>query len=244
MVTRRSTDRPGSRLWRERGSATAAGVGAAPLQAPLSRERLLAAALEIVDRDGVDGLSMRQLARALGRDPMSLYRHTADKAAVLDGLAELVLAELVVQPDSPDWEGELRAVARAFRGLVLAHPNVVPLLVTQPLTIPLSLRPLSTLRPLEDFLELLIKAGFSAPVALRAYRSFTGFLYGHVLNELQALVDNPDETDDLLRLGLHRLPVREFPRLRALSSALARYDGAAELEQGLDLLLTSLRTLR
>jgi len=221
MVTRRSTDRPGSRLWRGRGSATAAGVGAAPLQAPLSRERLLAAALEIVDRDGVDGLSMRQLARALGRDPMSLYRHTADKAAVLDGLAELVLAELV-----------------------LAHPNVVPLLVTQPLTTPLSLRPLSTLRPLEDFLELLIKAGFSAPVALRAYRSFTGFLYGHVLNELQALVDNPDETDDLLRLGLHRLPVREFPRLRALSSALARYDGAAELEQGLGLLLTSLRTLR
>jgi hypothetical protein len=61
-----------------------------------------------------------------------------------------------------------------------------------------------------------------------------------VLNELQELVDNPDETDDLLRLGLHRLPIGEFPLLRSLASVLAVYDGAAELERGLDILLTGL----
>ena len=63
---------------------------------------------------------------------------------------------------------------------------------------------------------------------------------GHVLNELQELVDNPDETDDLLRLGLHRLPIGEFPLLRSLAPVLAAYDGAAELERGLDILLTGL----
>jgi hypothetical protein len=70
-----------------------------------------------------------------------------------------------------------------------------------------------------------------------------GFLHGHVLNELQELIENPDETDDLLRLGLHRLPIREFPLLRSLAPALASYDGAAELERGLDILLTGLTDL-
>jgi hypothetical protein len=61
-----------------------------------------------------------------------------------------------------------------------------------------------------------------------------------VLNELRELIDNPDETDDLLRLGLHRLPIAEFPLLRGLAPALAAYDGAAELESGLGILLTGL----
>ena len=58
---------------------------------------------------------------------------------------------------------------------------------------------------------LLTHAGFSGPDALHIYRALFGFLHGHVLNELQELIENPDETDDLLRLGLHRLPIREFP---------------------------------
>ena len=78
--------------------------------------------------------------------------------------------------------------------------------------------------------------------ALHVYRLFFGFLDGHILNELQELVDNPEETDDLLRLGLHRLPIKEFPLLRGLAPALASYDGAAELERGLDILLSGLQT--
>ena len=89
-------------------------------------------------------------------------------------------------------------------------------------------------------MTLLTRAGFSGPDALHIYRALFGFLYGHVLNELQELIENPDETDDLLRLGLHRLPIREFPLLRSLAPALASYDGAAELERGLDILLTGL----
>jgi AcrR family transcriptional regulator len=153
----------------------------------MTREVVLAAALQIIDRDGAEALSMRGLARALDRDPMILYRHAPNKAALLDGVTETVLAQLHVDPADPDWAAQLRAVARRYRALF-------------------------------------------------------GFLHGHVLNELQELIDNPDETDDLLRLGLHRLPIREFPLLRNLAPALATYDGAAELEHGLDILLTGLAT--
>src|SRR6476661_7131952 len=105
--------------------------GDPPLAAPgrnnaqLSRSTILQTALAIVDRDGVDGLSMRRLSDALGHDPVMLYRHVANKAAVLDGVAELVLAQLSVDDTDPDWAGQLRTVARAFRQLALEHPNVV-----------------------------------------------------------------------------------------------------------------------
>jgi AcrR family transcriptional regulator len=208
----------------------------------ITRDLVLATALELIDRDGADALSMRRLAAALDRDPMIIYRHASGKAALLDGVVETVLAQLSVDPADPDWAAQLRAVARQYRALALAHPNVVPLLVTRPLATPLALRPRGTLRPLEDILTLLTRAGFAGPDALHVYRALFGFLNGHVLNELQELVENPDETDDLLRLGLHRLPLSEFPLLRGLAHALAAYDGAAELERGLDILLTGLAT--
>src|ERR1700722_10285679 len=155
-----------------------------------TRDAGLAAALQIIHRDGAGALSMRRLARALGRDPMILYRHAPNKAALLDGVAETVLAQLDVDPSDPDWAGQLRAVARSYRALALAHPHVVPLIVTRPLATPLGLRPPGTLRPLEDILALLTRAGFSPPDALHIYRALFGFLHGHVLDELQELVEN------------------------------------------------------
>jgi AcrR family transcriptional regulator len=153
---------------------------------------------------------MRRLARALDRDrdrdPMIIYRHAPGKDAVLDGVAETVLGQLQVDRADPDWAGQLREVARRYRALALAHPHVVPLIVTRPLATPLGLRPAGTLRPLEDILALLTRAGFSGPDALHIYRALFGFVHGHVLDELQELLENPDETDDLLRLGPHRLP--------------------------------------
>jgi AcrR family transcriptional regulator len=208
---------------------------------PISKDQVLHAALDIVDLDGVEGLSMRRLGRALGRDPMAVYRYADTKTALLDGVVELVLSDLTVDSSDEDWQSQLREVARRFRAIAVAHPNVVPLLVTRPLATPLALRPHGTLRPLEATLELLVRCGFSAVDALHIYRLFFGFLYGHVLNELQELVDNPEESDDLLRLGLHRLPIKEFPQLRGLAAVLASYDPAVELERGLDILLSGLQ---
>jgi len=212
------------------------------LAAPISRDHVLRAALAIVDLDGVDGLSMRRLGRAMGRDPMALYRYADTKTALLDGVVELVLGDLTVDATDDDWRAQLREVARRFRAIAVAHPNVVPLLVTRPLATPLALRPHGTLRPLEAILELLIRNGFSDVDALHIYRLYFGFLNGHILNELQELVDNAEETDDLLRLGLHRLPIQEFPIIRGLAPTLASYDGAAELERGLDILLAGLQS--
>jgi len=208
----------------------------------LSTERVMAAALHIVDTEGLPALSMRRLAKAVDREAMTLYRYAESKTSLLDGVTDLVLRGLDVNPRAADWRQELRKLADDFRALALAHPNVVPLLLTRPLATPPGRRLPGTLRPLEDFLELFTGAGFTPPDALHAYRLFFGFLHGHVLHELQELIDNPDETDDLLRLGLHRLPLAQFPRLRALASELAGYDGATQLHQGVEMMITGLQS--
>ncbi|MFL6026471.1 MAG: TetR/AcrR family transcriptional regulator C-terminal domain-containing protein [Friedmanniella sp.] len=208
---------------------------------PLTRERVLSTALQLVDEEGLDALTRRRLGQELGRDAMALYRYAPDRAALLDGIVELVLDRLEIPPGGQGWEDQLTRTAHEFRRLGLAHPHVVPLIVTRPLDTPLGLRPLGTLRPLERLLDVLTAAGFTPPLSLRVYRLYMGFLYGHLLTELQEVVADPEETSDLLRLGLHRLPVREFPLVRGLASELAHYDGAAELDQGLAVLFAGLR---
>jgi len=219
---------------------TVAEAGASGRDGQVSRSVILQAALRIVDRDGIDGLTMRRLSEEVGRDPTVLYRHVPNKAALLDGVAEIVLGQLHVDTADPDWAAQLRAVAHDFRRVALTHPNVVPLLVTRPLATPLGQWPSGMLRPLEDVLALLTTAGFTGDDALHIYRVLFGYLYGHVLTELQEVVERPEETDDVLRLGLHRLTITEFPQVRALASALGSYDGAAELDRALDLLLIGL----
>lgn len=206
----------------------------------LSRDVVLQTALDLVDAEGLEALSMRRLGQALDRDPMGLYRYAANRADLLDGITELVLNELAIFPEDPDWQAQLRRIAHDLRLLALRHPNVVPLLVTRPLSTPLGLRPLGTLRPLEQILGLLIEAGFAPKDALHVYRAYYGFLYGHILNELQEFIVDPDENVALLRLGLHRLPAKNFPHLRQLAPVLADYDGEAELDEGISILLTGL----
>jgi AcrR family transcriptional regulator len=220
-----------------------AATGVVARRTRLSRREVLTAALAIIDADGVEALSMRRLGKVLGRDPMRLYRYASGKDALLDGVIELVLGDLAVPAPSQvgGWEQVLRRTAHAFRTLSLAHPHVVPLLVTRPLATPLALRPLATLRPLEDLLELFIRAGFDGRAALHAYLLYIGFLHGHVLNELQERIQDPDEHDHLLRMGLARLPVRQFPHLHALAGELASYNGEQELDEGLDVILAGLR---
>jgi hypothetical protein len=97
---------------------------------------------------------------------------------------------------------------------------------------------------LEQVLMVLITAGFAPVTALRLYRAYFAMLYGYVLNELQETVTDAEESKDLLRIGLRRLPSTEFTHIRGLETELGNYDGAAELELGLDILITGLdRTL-
>ena len=211
-------------------------------RARLSRQKVLEAATRLVDSDGIDALTMRRLAHALGCDPMALYRYAANRAAVLDGVAETVLAGLVIPSEGTDWEHVLRRAGHDFRRLALDHPNVVPLIVARPLATPLGLRPVGTLKPLERILALLVEAGFPPDEALHVYRAYVGLLYGHVINELHEVLVDAQATDALLRLGLDRLPPDEFPHIRSVADALlAGYDGEAELNRSLDILLDGLR---
>jgi TetR/AcrR family transcriptional regulator, tetracycline repressor protein len=100
----------------------------------LTRDRIVAAALDLVDDAGLDGLSMRKLAARLGVDPMALYRHIADKQALLGALCDHLIEGLApVDPDGP-WEPQLRRLAEELHAAMLARPALVPVLVGAPLT--------------------------------------------------------------------------------------------------------------
>src|SRR6478736_1795557 len=224
-----------------------AARGPAGRRPGLTREQVLTAAMTIVDEGGVDDLSMRRLGQALDRNPMAVYRHAMDKDILLDGLVERVITHFVVRTQDDqtadlDWPAALRETAHRFRLAALAHPNIVPTLVTRSLSGPLALRPPGMLRPLEELLTLFADAGFDQRGALHAARLYTGYLYQHLLHEIQEYVDNPDETDEVLRLGLHRLAITQFPRLRSLAPILAAYDGETELDEGLSILIAGLST--
>lgn len=225
------------------GSAGPSTSGQTDKRTQLSREAVLHAALELVDELGLEALSMRRLGNRLGKDPMALYRYAPNRDALLDGVTELLLDQWVIPRagQEPSWQDQLREAAQDFRTLVLEHRHVVPLLVTRPLSTPMGLRPPGALRPLEQILSILSNAGFSPADALHAYRTYYAFLIGHILNELEEFVVNPDEDEVGLKLGLHRLPKAEFPHLRRLAPMLLSYDGEAELDQGILLILEGLQ---
>ncbi|MFF1710098.1 TetR/AcrR family transcriptional regulator [Streptomyces sp. NPDC058268] len=215
----------------------------------LTRERVLATALEVVDRDGLSGLSMRKLGGELGVEAMALYRYAAGKGALLDGLVEAFYQELEEDltakrqeeqhPQGDDWRQELKHIALATHGVALRHPNMVPLLATRLLSTPLARRPAAVLRSDERVLALLHGAGLGDRRTVEVHRAFTAWLLGYLLVELRAMDDEPGEPDPAFRLGLHRMPAQEFPRLRATAIALDGQGGQEQLAAGLDALLGS-----
>ncbi|MCK8432929.1 TetR family transcriptional regulator [Streptomyces sp. D2-8] len=210
----------------------------------LNRERVLASALALVDREGLSALSMRRLGTELGVEAMALYRYAASKDALLDGLVEALYLELEERlaadaDEDPDWRAGLHRIARSTYAVCLTHPRAVPLLATRLLAVPLARRPAAVLRDHERVLTLLRGAGFDTSAAADVFRAFTAWLLGYVSVELRPTVDNPDETDPAFRLGLHRLSAKELPMLRETAAALAEQGGPQALAAGLDALLDS-----
>ncbi|MBC7273346.1 MAG: TetR/AcrR family transcriptional regulator C-terminal domain-containing protein [Streptomyces sp.] len=215
----------------------------------LSRERVLASALDLVDREGLSALSMRRLGAELGVEAMALYRYAASKDVLLDGLVEALYLELEERlaaeakdtaDESPAWRSGLHQTARATYEVCLAHPQAVPLLATRMLAVPLARRPLAVLKDHERVFALLREAGLDDARAAVAFRAFTAWLLGYVFAELRPMVDNPDEPDPAFRLGLHRMPPQELPILRAAAPDLAEQGGPGQLAAGLDALLDRL----
>ena len=170
---------------------------------------------------------MRRLARALDRDPMILYRHAPNKAALLDGVAEVVLSQLEGGPRQHRLAGPAPRRRPRLPRAGVAHPHVVPLLVTRPLP-HRSPAPPGHLAPARRHPRPVTRAGFSGPDALHIYRALFGFLHGHVLNELQELVDNPVRDRRPAAAGPAPAADRRIPPARSLASVLAAYGRVAE----------------
>lgn len=181
----------------------------------LTRERILRAALELVDREGMAALSMRRLATALGVDPMAIYYHLDGKAAVIAGLVELAFGELpALPPDSDDWRAQVRAIAGAYRDLALSHPNLILHLVTSA-----GWAADATLDLNEALFRALEAAGLAPGQALAAADLIVDYTHGYVLGAAGAPSGPPDGREALLALLASR-DKASYPALRrALAAA-------------------------
>jgi len=186
-------------------------------------------ALDLVDREGLDALSMRRVGHELGVEAMSLYNHVPSKAAMLDGLFELVLDELPAARRATSWRTALRDRARALRAALRAHPNVLPVFATRPAVTPTSLA------HVEAVLALLRAAGFSAEASLSALQVASAYVVGHTVAS-----HAPPRPDEYARPAYDRLDPVEFPRVREAAALLGSHDVEREFELGLDAMLTGL----
>jgi AcrR family transcriptional regulator len=159
-------------------------------RAPLSRERVIAAALALVDRDGLERLSMRRLASELGVEAMSLYHHVQDKSDVLDGMVGAVLDEMEL-PDRGRWDRRATQVARELRRVVRAHPHVHTLVVERAFRSP------SVLGPVAVLLDALRDSGLPDDRVAGAFWTLLSFVSGSLSCELADVPDGLDEMADL-----------------------------------------------
>ncbi|MBI5870369.1 MAG: TetR/AcrR family transcriptional regulator C-terminal domain-containing protein [Actinobacteria bacterium] len=175
----------------------------------LTREAIIAAALEIVDKEGLDALSMRHLGSVLKVDPMAIYYHVPNKSALLDGLMEAVMSEIDLSLDDPSQPGpeRIRVAAHMYRNVMMAHPNAVQVVAVR------NLNTTESFRPVEFLLGVFVEAGLSPAMAMAAVDIFALFVRGFVLFETgKTLAEEAAckgcEAADLLK---QILPMDEFP---------------------------------
>ena len=150
----------------------------------LDRGSIVAAAVRFIDERGLGELTMRRLGAYLGVEGMALYRYVAGREALLDAVVEAVADEVRDLPEA--WAEHLRRLAHGMRRIALAHPEVFPLVATRPAAAPWLRPPLRSPRAVESLLRALTSAGFADATAASVYRSFSGFLLGHLLLEVSA----------------------------------------------------------
>jgi AcrR family transcriptional regulator len=109
-----------------------AGNGSGERRVPLTKRQVVAAAIELADRDGIESISMRRLAQELGIEAMSLYTHVRNKEDLLDGIADAMIGMIPVAGDAGGWRASLRQMALAARGVMLRHPWAPRVIETRP----------------------------------------------------------------------------------------------------------------
>ena len=209
--------------------------------AGLSKQRLVEEAFRLADRDGVDGLSMRRLADALGAGAMSLYHYVANKEELLDAMVDVVFREIELPPEGTDWQAAMRHRSVSARQVLARHPWAVGLMESRTSPGP------AHLRHREAVTACLRRAGFSVVMATHANWLLDAYVYGYALQEASVPFDTAGEFADMAEdVYLPQLPPDEFPYLAESAAALvaAGYDPAGEFMFGLDLVLGALEPLR
>src|SRR6195952_1668197 len=164
-------------------------------RAPVNRELTLQAALAVADREGIEAVPMRRLARELGVEAASLYHHVKGKEQILDGLVELVAAEIELPKPSADWRATVSKRARHTRAVLRRHPWAVSLMASRTSPGP------ATLGLLEAGIRCFREGGFSVPLAAHAISTLDSYVHGFVLQEVN-------------------LPFRDETKLPAMTAAI------------------------
>jgi AcrR family transcriptional regulator len=211
--------------------------GARTPRTPLTRERVLQAAVTLADEHGLEPLSMRTLADAVGVKAMSLYNHVANKDDLLDGMIDIVFAEIGLPSGDGGWKAAMRRRALDVRTVLSRHRWAIGLMESRTSPGP------ATLRHHDAVLACLRDAGFSLELTAHAYAALDSYIYGFALQERQLPFDTPEETAALAQVMLAQFPVDQFPRLAEFTFEHVMkpgYDFGKEYEFGLDLLLDGL----
>jgi AcrR family transcriptional regulator len=226
----------------------AAGEKPPSQRVPLTRDRVVTAAVEYIEENGLPALTMRRLGERLGVEAMSLYRYVPSREDLLDAVVEHILTRMqhdhdVIDVPQDGWQDFLLRLAHGVRRIALAHPKAFPLVASRPLEAPWLRPPLRSLEWVEKFLDGLRTEGFSDHDAVGAYRAFTSFLLGHLLLEVATHgadvgpLDTLEDEDRPSRLD-------DFPTIARLRQPLSEDHSAVEFEEALEELLQRLTLIR
>jgi AcrR family transcriptional regulator len=200
---------------------------------PLTAARIVDAAVELIDRDGLDALSMRHLGAALGVEAMSLYRHFPAKTALLESVVARLLAELLLPvPGSAPWQESFRVLARDYRQLLLRHPNAIPLLATLQLSNP------GALGAAGAVMALLRDAGFDARTAFHVLSTAESYVIGFAYWEAGTAGLRSEQSEP------PPLPPNVDPYIVEHWDELTHADCDAAFEFGLDVFVAGLERVR
>ncbi len=208
---------------------------------PLSRERVLRAAVELADREGIEGLSMRRLGAELGVEAMALYRHVGNKEQLLDGMVDLVVSEIAPPSNGEDWKQVFRERVLSARQAMLRHPWASAAIVSR------TKASLPMMAYMDSMAGILRDGGFSVDLAHHALH----VLGSRVLGFVQELYDDSNTpTVDRAEMAQMREQIAgQFPRIVEIMAQVAHdestivgtgCDDQWEFEFGLDLILDGL----
>ncbi|MCE6994707.1 TetR/AcrR family transcriptional regulator [Saccharothrix sp. S26] len=208
-----------------------------PKGAPLSRDRVLRAAVAIADAGGIAALTMRSLADALGVKPMSLYHHVANKDEILDGIVDVVFSRIDLPTPGGDWRHEMVKRANSAREVLRRHPWAIGLLESRTAPGP------ATLRHHDATIGTLRRAGFSVAMTAHAYALLDSYVYGFAVQEAALPFNSPDSAAEVTGSILAHLSPADYPHLVEMATEHVLRPGndfADEFGFGLDVILDAL----